>query len=88
MALLTLILLFQLQIPQPVGYVNDFAGVIRPGVQTRMHAVIDAVRQASGGEIVVVTLRDLGGRGPVDARRRGAPCGATRGPRRPRDRGR
>src|SRR3972149_6645195 len=67
MAVLALVLLFQLQIPQPVGYVNDFAGVIRPGIQARMQTLIDAVRQASRGEIVVVTLRDLGGRGPVDA---------------------
>src|SRR3972149_3846711 len=67
MAVLALVLLFQLQIPQPVGYVNDFAGVIRPGTQARMQTLIDAVRQASRGEIVVVTLRDLGGRGPVDA---------------------
>jgi uncharacterized protein len=67
MALLALVLLFQLQIPQPVGYVNDFAGVIRPDIQARMQMLIDAVRQASRGEIVVVTMRDLGGRSPVEA---------------------
>jgi uncharacterized protein len=57
-----LLTLLQLQIPRPVGYVNDFAGVIRPDVQEQMLALIDVVRAKSGGEIVVVTLPDLGGR--------------------------
>ncbi|HET7039715.1 MAG TPA: TPM domain-containing protein, partial [Gemmatimonadales bacterium] len=59
-------LLFQLQLPAPVGYVNDFAGVIRPEVATRMDGIIREVRSKSGGEIAVVTLRDLGGRSPEE----------------------
>lgn len=58
----SLVLLAQLQIPAPVGYVNDFARVIDRASQQQMLAVIEEVRQKSGGEIVVVTLPDLGGR--------------------------
>lgn len=65
----TLVLLAQLQIPPPVGYVNDFAHVIDDASQQRMLAVIDEVRQKSGGDIVVVTLPDLGGRSSIDLAR-------------------
>ena len=51
-----------LQIPQPVGYVNDFAHVISPASATEIARIIDDVRAKSGGEIVVVTLPDLHGR--------------------------
>ena len=62
-------LLLQLQIPAPTGYVNDFANVIDAASRARMEAVIDQVRAASGGEIVVVTLPDLGGREAIDVGR-------------------
>jgi len=52
----------QLRLPEPVGYVNDFAGVISPEQRARIEAVIAEVRAKSGGEIVVVTLRSLEGR--------------------------
>ncbi|MFQ6045868.1 MAG: TPM domain-containing protein, partial [Gemmatimonadales bacterium] len=67
--LLTLTLLFQLQIPAPVGYVNDFAGIIDPTSRQAMLAVIDEVRLKSRGEIVVVTLSDLEGRPPAEVAR-------------------
>src|ERR1700745_2329499 len=54
-----------LQIPAPRGYVNDFAHVISPANQARIERIIDDVRAKSGGEIVVVTLPDLGGR-PIE----------------------
>src|SRR5258705_11453374 len=57
------------QIPAPVGYVNDFAGVIDDATKQSMQAIIDEVRQKSGGEIVVVTLSDLGGRPSIDVGR-------------------
>jgi uncharacterized protein len=66
---LFLALALQLQIPAPVGFVNDFAGIIDPAVQQQMVAVIDEVRQKSRGEIVVVTLADLGGRAAADVAR-------------------
>src|SRR6476620_9762773 len=54
-----------LQIPAPVGYVNDFANVIPPAQKATIGRIIDDVRAKSGGEIVVVTLPDLKGR-PVE----------------------
>lgn len=64
-----LVVLAQLQLPAPIGYVNDFARVIDRASQQRMLAVIEEVRQKSGGEIVVVTLPDLGGRSAIDVAR-------------------
>ena len=66
---LWLALLLQVQIPSPTGYVNDFAGILDASSRRAMLAVIDQVRQASGGEIVVVTMRDLGGRASIDVAR-------------------
>jgi uncharacterized protein len=62
-------LFFQLQLPAPTGYVNDFAKVVDSASRAAMEAVISQVRAASGGEIVVVTLADLGGRESIDAAR-------------------
>jgi len=59
----------QLQIPQPVGFVNDFAGVIDAQDERAMIDLIEEVRQKSRGEIVVVTLADLGGRPPIEVAR-------------------
>ncbi len=69
MLALSLLLALQLQIPAPTGYVNDFAGIISDGARQSLLAVIDEVRQKSGGEIVVVTLADLGGRPSIDVGR-------------------
>jgi len=66
---LVLALLAQLQLPAPTGYVNDFAHVIDDSSRTAMAAVIDRVRAASGGEIVVVTLADIGDRASIDVAR-------------------
>ena len=52
----------QLRLPQPVGYVNDFANVLAPEDERRITRVIDEVRAKTGGEIVVVTLPSLEGR--------------------------
>jgi uncharacterized protein len=53
------------QIPAPQGYVNDFAHIIPADNASTMTRIIDDVRTKSGGEIVVVTLPDLGGR-PIE----------------------
>ncbi len=63
------LLLLQLQFPAPVGFVNDFAGIIDTASQREMLGVIEEVRQKSGGEIAVVTLRDLEGRAAIDVAR-------------------
>jgi uncharacterized protein len=49
-------------IPAPRGMVNDFANIIPPEQAARIDALATDVRAKSGGEIAVVTLRDLGGR--------------------------
>ncbi|MDH5551200.1 MAG: TPM domain-containing protein, partial [Gemmatimonadota bacterium] len=69
MSFLLIVALFQLQIPTPVGFVNDFAGIIDATSERQMLAVIDEVRAKSRGEIVVVTLADLEGRRAIDVAR-------------------
>ena len=75
--------LSQIQVPKPVGYVNDFAHVIASDVAARLERIIQDVRQKSGGEIVVVTLPDLKGRASADVAReigRQWKVGASGGP--------
>ena len=59
----------QIQVPKPVGFVNDFARVISPDASARLQRIIADVRAKSRGEIVVVTLPDLGGRDATDVAR-------------------
>ena len=59
----------QIQVPSPVGYVNDFSNVIPAGAEARINAIVQDVRAKSGGEIVVVTMTDLRGRDPADVAR-------------------
>src|SRR5690242_18183095 len=59
----------QIQVPPPVGYVNDFAHVINADMSARLERIIGDVKAKSGGEIVVVTLPDLQGRDPADVAR-------------------
>jgi uncharacterized protein len=61
-----LLLLQGITIPAPTGYVNDFARVIDAGTKTRIEAIVKDVQAKSKGEIVVVTLPDLGGRAIED----------------------
>ena len=69
MILLPILAVLQLQIPEPVGFVNDFANVISPREEQIMEILIAEVRQKSGGEIVVVTLPDLDGRAAMQVAR-------------------
>lgn len=49
-------------IPAPRGFVNDFAGVIDSANAARIEQLAQYVRAHSGGEIAVVTMKDIGGR--------------------------
>ena len=69
MLLKVLIIAVQLQIPAPQGYVNDFAGLIDSSLERAMITLIAEVQQKTGGEIAVVTLRDLEGRASIDVAR-------------------
>lgn len=58
--------LLQIAVPPPRGFVNDFAGVLdAPSIQ-HMEPVIAEVREKTRGEIVVVTLADIGDRAASD----------------------
>jgi CBS domain containing-hemolysin-like protein len=48
-----------------VGYVNDFANVIAPDAEARLVSLAERLNAATRGDMVVVTLPDLGGR-PVE----------------------
>lgn len=52
-------------LPSPVGYVNDFAGVIPDDAKARLENLAQRLNAATRGDMVVVTLPDLGGR-PVE----------------------
>lgn len=53
-------------VPPPSGFVNDFAGVIDSAAIARVTATIQRVRDLTGADIAVVTMRDLGGREASD----------------------
>lgn len=52
----------QPELPAPRGYVNDFANVLTADAEARLESITRIVQQRSGGEIAIVTLRDLEGR--------------------------
>lgn len=54
-----------LSLPQPVGYVNDFANVISSSDRAQIEDLARRVNAATKGDVVVVTMADLGGR-PVE----------------------
>src|SRR5881296_3039020 len=64
--LTALLLVAQVQVPPPRGYVNDFAGVLDAASVAHMDAVIAEVREKARGEIAVVTLPDIGDRPAAD----------------------
>ena len=65
-ALLAVLLQGGLQIPAPVGLVNDFAHVIPAANASQIEQIANDVRTKSRGEIAVVTLADIGDRAPSD----------------------
>ena len=44
------------KLPKPVGYVNDFAGVLDEGSKSRMTTLMAALKEKTGAEIAVVTV--------------------------------
>ena len=59
--LLVSLLSFPIQYPSPVGFVNDFAGVIDEESKRKMEDVIKFVEEKTGAEIAVVTVKSLEG---------------------------
>lgn len=60
------VVLAQIAIPPPRGYVNDFAGVLDAASVQHLEQVIAEVRNATQGDIAVVTLSDIGDRAASD----------------------
>jgi uncharacterized protein len=46
-------------VPSPVGWVNDFAGVINPEYKERLTSLIDELEQKTSSEIAVVTVSSI-----------------------------
>jgi uncharacterized protein len=55
-----------LTLPAPTGYVNDFANVLSADTKARLEALALRVNAATRGDMVIVTLSDLGGRPKED----------------------
>jgi uncharacterized protein len=47
---------------QPVGYINDFAGLLDPSTEDSLETLVQRLRAATGAEVVVVTLPTIGQR--------------------------
>ncbi|MFQ5637546.1 MAG: TPM domain-containing protein [bacterium] len=50
----------QNQFPKPVGFVNDFSGVIPAAIERKIEAICSEVKQKIGAEIVVVSVETVG----------------------------
>src|SRR4051794_22076557 len=51
----------QSPLPQPTGYVNDFAGVIDGETKNRLEAVLENLKKRADIEVAVVTVKTTGG---------------------------
>ncbi len=57
---------FAQRLPKPVGYVNDFAGVIDEQSKIQMEKIIRTVKKATGAEIAVVTVKSIEPYGSIE----------------------
>lgn len=53
-------------LPDPVGYVNDFARLISDTDERAMERIIVAVQEQTGAEIAVVTVENMGSYGSIE----------------------
>ncbi|MFP4618160.1 MAG: TPM domain-containing protein [Spirochaetaceae bacterium] len=53
-------------LPEPEGFVNDFAGVIDSNSEARIEAIARKLQEVSGAEIAVVTVENLEPYGSVE----------------------
>ena len=58
--------LYAQKLPKPVGFVNDFAGVIDDGSKQKMEAIIRELQQKTGVEIAVVTVPTIEPYGSIE----------------------
>lgn len=45
--------------PKPIGYVSDFAGVLSSGTARHLEMLIDYMKQKTGAEVAVVTVKSI-----------------------------
>jgi uncharacterized protein len=55
--------------PQPVGYVNDFAGLLQPAEAADLETLLRQLQSATGAEVAVVTLPNIGEQSEADVAR-------------------
>ncbi|MCH8271699.1 MAG: TPM domain-containing protein [Candidatus Marinimicrobia bacterium] len=51
----------QVKLPNPTGFINDFANVLSPTVKNAMENLSRELKQKTGAEVVVVTVKSLNG---------------------------
>ena len=51
----------EIDFPRPVGYVNDFAGMISPQAEAVITSIAREVKDKTGAEIAVATIKTTGG---------------------------
>lgn len=51
--------------PKPTGFVNDFAGIIKPETKAKLEGLMTSFERSTGNEVAVVTLPSLDGN-PVE----------------------
>jgi len=56
----TSVLCQDIKLPQPAGWVSDFAGVISPEYAERISAIIKELEEKTTAEIAVVVIKDIG----------------------------
>jgi len=47
--------------PNPVGHVNDFAGVLSTDTERKLENLLRGLKEKTGAEVAVVTVEDMGG---------------------------
>ena len=47
----------KIAVPQPQGYVSDYAGILDAGTKAKLTSVIRELKEKTGAEIAVVTVR-------------------------------
>src|SRR5262249_20134335 len=53
-------------IPEPVGFVNDHAGLLDDTTRARLEAFLDQVKQKTGAEFAVLTMQSTAPLDPAD----------------------
>ena len=64
--ILLLALLWSVTIPEPVGFVNDFANILSSETRNRINDWAIELREKTDVDFVIVTLPDIGGMNEVD----------------------